>query len=166
MAHPQETRKRLRRAYIFEQLSLEIASAQCGVAFPTARRWKKEALEAGDDWDRLRAAHVMAGGGLEEIGKAVLTGLVIQYQTSLEQLTTDDMLSPKERVDLLASLSDAFTKAVAANKRILPEISELAVALEVIKQLGHFVTEHYPQHRVAFLEILEPFGERMEKYYS
>ena len=48
MAHPQETREKLRRSYIFGQMSLEIASAQAGVAFATARRWKKEAQDALD----------------------------------------------------------------------------------------------------------------------
>ncbi|EOI7388193.1 DUF1804 family protein, partial [Yersinia enterocolitica] len=35
MAHPQETRDRLRRSYIFGQMSLEIAAAQAGIPFVT-----------------------------------------------------------------------------------------------------------------------------------
>ena len=87
MAHPQETREKLRRSYIFSQMSLEIASAQAGVAFATARRWKKEAQDAGDDWDKLRAAHIMAGNGLEDIGRAILTGLMTQYQVTFSQIS-------------------------------------------------------------------------------
>lgn len=166
MAHPQETRDRLRRSYIFGQMSLEIASAQAAVAFATARRWKKEAQDAGDDWDKLRAAHVLAGGGLEEIGRAVLTGLVTQYQTTLEQLTTAEGIQPKERVELLASLADAFNKATAASRKILPETSQLAVALDVLQRLSTFVQESHPQHLGAFVEILEPFGAEIEKHYS
>lgn len=166
MAHPQETRDRLRRSYIFGQMSLEIASAQAGVAFVTARRWKKEAQDSGDDWDKLRAAHVMAGGGLEEIGRAVLTSLVTQYQTTLEQLTTDSQMSPKERVELLASLADAFNKATAASRKILPETSQLAVALDVLQRLSTFVQESHPKHLAAFVEILEPFGTVIERHYS
>ena len=157
MAHPQETREKLRRSYIFGQMSLEIASAQAGVAFATARRWKKEAQDAGDDWDKLRAAHLMAGNGLEEIGRAILTGLMTQYHTTLELLTTESQLPPGERVELLASLADAFNKAVAANKKILPEVSQ---------KLSAFVAEHYPKHLAAFVEILEPFGKEMEKNYG
>ncbi len=166
MAHPQETRERLRRSYIFGQMSLEIASAQTGVAFATARRWKKEAQDAGDDWDKLRAAHIMAGGGLEDIGRAILTGLMTQYQTTLEMLTTNADLPADKRVELLASLADAFNKAVAANKKILPEVSQLAIALDVIQRLSSFVAESYPQHLAAFVEILEPFGQEMEKHYG
>ncbi|HFU1359313.1 TPA: DUF1804 family protein [Citrobacter farmeri] len=166
MAHPQETRERLRRSYIFGQMSLEIASAQTGVAFATARRWKKEAQDAGDDWDKLRAAHLMAGGGLEDIGRAILTGLMTQYQTTLEMLTTNADLPADKRVELLASLADAFNKAVAANKKILPEVSQLAIALDVIQRLSTFVAESYPQHLAAFVEILEPFGLEMEKHYG
>ncbi|ECG1391434.1 TPA_asm: DUF1804 family protein [Salmonella enterica subsp. houtenae serovar 45:g,z51:-] len=166
MAHPQETRERLRRSYIFGQMSLEIASVQTGVAFATARRWKKEAQDAGDDWDKLRAAHIMAGGGLEDIGRAILTGLMTQYQTTLEMLTTNADLPADKRVELLASLADAFNKAVAANKKILPEVSQLAIALDVIQRLSTFVAESYPQHLAAFVEILEPFGQEMEKHYG
>ncbi|WP_145507560.1 DUF1804 family protein [Yersinia hibernica] len=166
MAHPQETRDRLRRSYIFGQMSLEIASAQAGVSFVTARRWKKEAQDAGDDWDKLRAAHVIAGGGLEDIGRAVLTGLVTQYQTTLEQLNCNADLPAQQRVELLASLADAFNKAISASKKILPETSQLAIALDVIQKLSLFISEKHPQHLAAFVEILEPFGDEVEKHYG
>ncbi len=110
MAHPQETREKLRRSYIFGQMSLEIASAQAGVAFATARRWKKEAQDAGDDWDKLRAAHLMAGNGLEEIGRAILTGLMTQYQTTLELLTTESQLPPGNASNFWQALPMHLTK--------------------------------------------------------
>ncbi|MBC3228343.1 DUF1804 family protein [Serratia fonticola] len=166
MAYSQEKRDGLRRAYIFGQMSLEIASAQAGVAFVTARRWKKDAQDIGDDWDKLRAAHVIAGGSLEELGRAVLTSLVTQYQSTLEALTIDTKLTAQKRVELLASLADAFNKATAASKKILPETDELATACEVIKKLSEFISEKYPQHRGVFLEVLGPFGEELNKYYG
>ncbi|HGI5912855.1 TPA: DUF1804 family protein [Yersinia enterocolitica] len=166
MAHPQETRDRLRRSYIFCQMSLEIAAAQAAVSFVTARRWKKEAQDNGDDWDKLRAAHVIAGGGLEDIARAVLTGLVTQYQTTLEQLNGDSQLPAQKRVELLASLADAFNKAISASKKILPETSQLAIALDVIQKLSLFISEKHPQHLAAFVEILEPFGDEVEKHYG
>lgn len=166
MAHPQETRDRLRRSYIFGQMSLEIASAQAAIPFVIARRWKKEAQDSGDDWDKLRAAHVIAGGGLEDIARAVLTGLVTQYQTTLEQLNGDSKLPAQKRVELLASLADAFNKAISASKKILPETSQLAIALDVIQKLSIFISEKHPQHLAAFVEILEPFGDEVEKHYG
>lgn len=166
MAHPQEIRDKLRRAYIFGQMSLEIAAAQSGVAFGTARRWKKDAQDVGDDWDKLRAAHVMAGGGLEDIGRAVLTGLVTQYQTTLEELNGAADISPRERVELLASLADAFNKATSASKKILPETSELSVALEVIQLLSAFIRERHSKHLDAFVSILDGFGQEIGKRYG
>lgn len=166
MAYPQETREKLRRAYIFGQMSMEIAAAQSGIPFVTARRWKKDAQDAGDDWDKLRAAHVLAGNGLEDVGRAVLTSLVTQYQTTLEMLTVDAALQPKERVELLASLADAFNKATSASKKILPETNQLAVAIDVIEKMSLFIAEHYPQHRGVFIEVLESFGAEVEKHYG
>ncbi|MDS6630650.1 DUF1804 family protein [Klebsiella michiganensis] len=31
-------------------------------------RWKKDAQDSGDDWDKLRAANVLAGNGMEDVG--------------------------------------------------------------------------------------------------
>ncbi|MFV9215739.1 DUF1804 family protein, partial [Serratia fonticola] len=79
MAHSQDVRDKLRRAYVFNNLSLEIAAAQQGVSFATARRWKSAAADKGDDWDKFRAANLLAGGGMEDVARAVLMGLVVQY---------------------------------------------------------------------------------------
>lgn len=166
MAHPPETREKLRRLYIQGQMTLQIVASQCGVSFATAARWKKDAQDDGDDWDRLRAANLMASGGMEDVGRAILIGLVIQYQATLEQLNTDADMPPAKRIELLASLSDAFNKSTAASKRILPETSQLATAMEVITLLSTFITDHYPQHMEAFVHVLEPFGLEIQKHYS
>ncbi len=47
MAHPQETREKLRRSYIFGQMSLEIASAQAA--------WHLRQLAAGRRKHRTQA---------------------------------------------------------------------------------------------------------------
>jgi transposase-like protein len=108
MAYSPEIRDKLRRAYIFGQMSLEIAASQVGVSFVSARRWKKEAQDKGDDWDALRSAHVLAGGTVEETGRAILTSMLVQYQTTMELLTNDSELKAPQRVELLASLGDSF----------------------------------------------------------
>lgn len=166
MAHPQETRERLRKAYVFNGLSLEIASAQVDVSFGTARRWKKDSLDKGDDWDKQRSAHMMAGGGLEDVSRALLSGLVIQFKTTMDAVNDAEGIAPQKRVEMLASLADAYNKSISASKRILPETSQLATALEVLQKQGSFIAEHYPQHLQAFAEILEPFGTEIEKAYG
>lgn len=166
MAFPQETRDKLRRAYIFSQMSLEVAAAQAGVSFVTARRWKKEAQDKNDDWDKMRAAHMLAGGGVEDAGRAVLMSLVVQCQTVTEQINTNPDIAPGVRVDMLASLADAFNKAVSASKKILPETDKLATAIDVIQRLGQFISDKYPQHNVVFVEILEAFADVLEKDYG
>ena len=71
MAYPQETRDKLRKAFVFDQLSLEIAALQAGIGFGTARRWKADAKANGDDWDKVKAAHVLAGEGTEDLARAM-----------------------------------------------------------------------------------------------
>lgn len=69
-------------------------------------------------------------------------------------------------VDMLASLADAFNKAVSASKKILPETDKLATAIDVIQRLGQFISDKYPQHNVVFVEILEAFADVLEKDYG
>lgn len=166
MAHPKETRDKLRRLYISGNQPLETAAAISGVAVQTARRWRDAAQAAGDDWDKLRAAHTLAGGGIEELGRAMLAGFLRQYGSTMEILDTADDIPAAERVKLLAGLADAYNKTVSANARILPETSKLATALELVEFLLAFVQEKHPKHLAAFVEVMEPFGVEVEKRFG
>lgn len=162
MAHDQATKDKLRRLYVFERLSLEIAAGQCGVSFATARRWKDKAETAGDNWEKLRAAHTMVGKDLEDIARQLLTDLVLQFKATMDALSRED-IPASERVTLLTSLSDSYNKAISANKKLLPETSRLAVALEVLEKLADWLKTKRPELLGAFLDELEPFGAMLEK---
>lgn len=172
MAHPQETRDKLRRIYVFDGLSLEQAASQTGISYGTARRWKADAECAGDDWDKLRAARIISGGGLEETARGMLTGMVVQFQATMDLLidTSNEKdgnkISPAERVKLLASLADAFNKAIASSRKILPETNQLAVAMQVLELLSDFIKENHPQYLEYFIDILEPFGRVIQVKFS
>ncbi len=168
MAHPKETRDKLRGLYAGGEQTLETAAFMCGVSFGTARRWRDEARLAGDDWDKLRAAYTLAGGGIEDLSRAMLAAFLVQYNstmTMLQDAAAEDLM-PSERAKLLSSLADAFTKTVAANARVMPETSQLATALEVIELMMGFVQEKHPKHLQAFVEVLEPFGAVVEKRFG
>lgn len=165
MAHPQEKRDALRGLYVSGSQTLENAALLCGIPQTTARAWKRAAKEKGDDWDKIRAAYTLAGHGIEDLSRAMLAGFLVQYNhtmTLLQDTRVEDLM-PSERAKLLASLADAFTKTVAANARVMPETSKLAVALEVLAMLGAFVKEQHPKHFAAFVEVLEPFGTVVEQ---
>jgi hypothetical protein len=166
MAHPKETRDAVRRAYVFQNLSLEMSALQNGVSFATASRWKKDAKDAQDDWDMLRSANMIASGAPEDLSRAILNGLMTQFQFTMEKLNNGDDIPPEKRVALLASLSDSYNKAIVASKKILPETSELAIAMKTVEDLAAFIQQHHPKHVAAFLDILPNFGELLEKRYG
>lgn len=165
MAHGSEKVAAVRAAYVHERLPLEIAAARAGVAPGTATRWKRKAKEAGEDWDKLRAACLLAGDGVEAVARQMLADYVVQHKTLMDAISTGDMPAAA-KVDMLASLADSFNKTVAASKRVLPETSELATALSVLDKLGLFIRDHYPQHGPAFLEVLEPFGAEVARVFG
>ncbi|MCD2832345.1 DUF1804 family protein, partial [Pseudomonas aeruginosa] len=126
-------------------------------------RWKQQAEAEGDDWDKAQSAQLLAGGGLEDVARQVLAGLVTQFQATMEAIQVDAEIKPAVKVQLLASLADAYNKTVSASKRVLPETSALATAMEVLQRLASFIRERFPQHAQAFAEVLEPFGEIIAK---
>ncbi|MDK4650093.1 DUF1804 family protein [Kingella kingae] len=168
MAHPKSTRDKVRRLYCNERLSLDSAAKMCDVSFGTARRWRDDAKQQGDDWEKIRAAYTLAGGELEDIARATLTEFLLHYQSTMTLLKNPDTeeLPPSKRTQLLASLADSFAKTVAASKRVLPETSRLAIATEVLEKQLAFVQQNFPQHLEAFVQVAEPFAVEIERYFA
>jgi len=165
MAHPQDRRRRARQLYIFKRLAVPAIALDVGVSEATIRRWKRKAKDAGDDWDAARAAVTISGEGLEAVVSSVVEEFTIQFQAALEMLKSE-AIAPDERVKLMASLSDAFNKMVGAAGRVAPKISQLSVALDVLRRLGEYIRAHHPDQVETFLAVLEPFGEQLAEVYG
>jgi hypothetical protein len=75
-------------------------------------------------------------------------------------------LKPLERAEAMSRLADAYTKTIRAITKSAPELNRLAVASEVLQLLAKFVRDRFPAHAVAFMEVLEPFGEELVKVYG
>lgn len=163
MAHSQATKDELRKKYIFEGLSLAMAAVMTEVSYPTAQRWKNVAKDSGDDWDKVKVAHSMAGGDLEDMSRQILTDFIIQFKTTMDTLKQADDIPPQTRVELLTSLADAYNKTVSSSRKMLPETSKLAIALQVLEMLAKYIQEHKPDLLTEFMSVLEPFGREIEK---
>ncbi len=164
MAHPPETRQKLRTAYI-GGLSLEIASAQAGVPYATARRWFTDAKGDGDDWDKFRAASlIVAGGGIEQAMARIVAAGLMRCEALLEVL--DKVEDPEAQVKAVATLGDTVSKLKSASKGMMPEADRLGVAMDVIRRLAEYVRANHPQHAAAYAEILGPFGEEIARAYG
>ncbi len=166
MAHPPEKRMEVRTAYI-GGLPLEAAADQAGVPYPTARNWFRAAREAGDDWDKFRAASlIVAGGGIEDVVRQTLAVVVQQVQATVEAIQANPGMPPADKVQALASLADAYNKLMAASKRLMPETDKLAVAMDVVKRMAEFVAKRKPALAHEFVELMEPFGDEIARVYG
>lgn len=166
MAHSDDTRRAVRAAYVFDQLGLEVAAVKEGVPVATARRWKTEAKRAGDDWDRARSAQMIAGGGMEAVVRQTLAVVVQQVQATVESIQAAEDMDPATKVQMLASLADAYNKLMAVSKRMMPETDKLGVAMDVIKRLGEFIGKKKPALAGEFVELLEAFGDEIARAYG
>jgi len=163
MAKPANLRAKLKKHYAFDRLSLEQAAKLCDISYGTARRWKDKAKDEGEDWDKLRGASELASGDAEEVTRHALTELLLQFKSTLDIIKADAAINPVQRVQLLSSLMDNIQKGTSAMRRLLPETNELAVSMKVLRGMAEFVQKRFPQHGAAFIEILEPFGDELER---
>lgn len=166
MAYSEETRRALRSAYVYKALSLEAAAALLEIAFGTASRWRRDAKEAGDDWDQARTASMMAGQGAEAVSQMVLQEFMMLFQSTIEQLKNDVKATPIAKAEALSRLSDAYNKAISAAAKSNPKLNKLSVAMEVLQLLASFIRDDYPELTEQFVMMLEPFGIKISEVFG
>ncbi|MDM4768631.1 DUF1804 family protein [Solimonas sp. SE-A11] len=160
MAHDPDLRKQLRRSYVVDRQPLKAAAALLDISYSTARSWKEQALERGDDWDRARQAEDVGDGGVKALTRLVLEEFIPLFKTTVAAIQ-GDKLDAVEKAEAISRLADAYAKTVKASGAVDPAIAKLAWGMDVIKLLVKFCMEHFPQHQAALVEIIEPFGEEL-----
>lgn len=165
MAHSQQTIMALRSTYVNEQLDLKLAAQMHKVSYNTARKWKQRAKEEGDDWETARNAMLLAQGGKKELINQVIERFFIQSERIFQSIEDADELSPAAMVDLMAKWTDSMSKV----SKVLGtdnNFHKIGFALELLQMLGSFIRKEYPQHAQTFLEVLEPFGQEINRHYG
>lgn len=157
MAHDPQKKAQVRASFV-QGLPLQSAAAQHDVSYQTARNWKGAAKREGDDWDVARTARRMTRGGMASLTNEILEGLATQFAATLQVMQEAKNMEPIKQADMLLRLSDAYVKCMAAAARGNPKLDSLAVAMDVLRELGEFVRENAPDLRERMLELLEAFG--------
>lgn len=172
MATDSDKKREARSEFIYKRKPLGMIGLKVGVSANTIGRWKRAAKKRGDDWETARAAHMIAGQGLDAVITTVVEEFMIMAQSAIEDLKADglkkpdDRMSIKDRISMMTSLADAMTKMTTSAGKLAPKISELGVAQDVIKRLMEFVRDDYPEHASIMLQISEPFVEHLVEAYG
>lgn len=165
MAHDTATRKKVRANYV-QGMALTSAATAAHVPYNTARTWKRQAAEEGDDWDVARAARRMTKSGVEEMISQVLPELAEQFLATSTALKNDKKLKSVDRGKIVVQLMDGYAKAIAASSRGSPNGNRLATALDVIKVLTDLFTQHHPKLRQPFVNAVEQLGPELMRAFS
>ena len=166
MAHPTEKRTQLRGLYVYKRLPMEAACRAMGLPVATGRRWKREAIDKGDNWDSARSAVALGDENFSHMSRRLLEDYLVQHQAIMDQLRADEATPAIDKARALSMLSDSLTKTLAAMKRVMPEVNRHAVALDSLQRLATFTQQRFPQHVAALIELLEPFGEDLARAYG
>lgn len=165
MAHPRLKKSEVRRRYVVDRQPLTGAASIAKVSYSTARQWKREAMDKGDDWDKARDAETLRDGTAEELTRVVLNEFVPMFRSTILSLSNEDMPAT-DKAEAISRISDAYAKTVKAAGAVDPSVARLAWAMDVLKLLAEFVQLKFPQHAAAVLEILEPFGQHLAEQFG
>lgn len=172
MATDSDLKRKARSEFIYKRKTLKMIALTVGVSPVTIGRWKSAAKKRGDDWETARAAHMIAGEGLDAVITTVVEEFMVMAQSAIEDLKGDSEKDPAEqmpinnRIAMMTSLADAMNKMTASAGKLAPKISELGVAQDVVRRLLEFVREHNPEHAAMMLEVVEPFGESLVEAFG
>ncbi len=156
MAHPPEKRIALRSAYI-GGLPLEQAADKVGIPYPTARNWYRESRDAGDDWDKFRAASlIVAGGGIEQAMGRIIAAALMQCEALLEKIALSQDIAGA--VQAMAALGDAIAKLKSAGKGMMPEADQLAIENGAIKAFADLMIKQHPKTAEQVLASVEAWA--------
>lgn len=166
MAHDADKKRDARRRYVRERQGLPMIALAISIPERTIARWKAEAKLDGDDWDMARTANTISGEGMEAILVELLEDFIIQHRSAMDDLKNQKDISAKDRAQIITSLTDSFSKMMAASGKLSPKLSELGVAMDVLTRFADFVGRTRPDLAPSLLEVLEPFGEELSQTYS
>jgi hypothetical protein len=154
MAHTQEKKVRLRSAYI-SGLPIEVAAEKTGVPLPTARRWYRDARQAGDDWDKFQAASlIVSGGGIEQAMGRIIAAALLRCEALLDTPPPDIEGSIKA----MSTLGDTIAKLNAAGRAWMPEADRLAIETAAVKRFAEMILTRIPGCGEALVGALEQFA--------
>jgi hypothetical protein len=172
MAANNDLKRQARSEFIYKRKTLAMIGLSVGVSANTIGRWKNAAKKNGDVWETARAAHMIAGEGLDAVITTVVEEFMIMAQSAIEDLKADGLkdfdarLPIDKRIAMMTSLADAMNKMTTSAGKLAPKISELGVAQDVIKRLMEFVRDTYPEHAHILLQIADPFSEHLVEAYG
>lgn len=165
MAYDRTVRNKLRAKYV-QGLPLATAAEASKVPYNTARNWKRQDAEDGNDWDVQRNARRMTKSGVEEMANEVLGELAEQFLATLNAIKADPKMPADKRADIMVRLMDGYNKAIGAASRAMPNANRLAVAMDVFKFLATFIASRYPKLRETFIEIMEASADDLAREFG
>lgn|GEM_PF-6826571 len=103
---------------------------------------------------------------MEELTGQILEEMSVLFMATLNDIKEKTDIPPGQKAEILARLSDSYVKTINAAARGNPRLSELSIAMDLVRDMSTYVNAHFPKLRDQFLEIVEGFGPEIAKKYG
>lgn len=165
MAYSESVKAEVRAAFIRGQ-PLKGAAQLKGVPYETARAWKRRSKDEGDCWDTARAANHISAGGIKALTSEIIEDFVHLFKSTIDEIKNAENMQASQKAEAIARLSDSYQKTVKAAGMSNPELSRLAIAMDVLQRQAEYIRRKAPHMQEAFLLILEPFSKELSRVYG
>ncbi|MBF0185988.1 MAG: DUF1804 family protein [Magnetococcales bacterium] len=160
----------VRNRYILQGMSPDEIAAALPVSAATVRRWQTQAKNAGDDWDKARAAAFLSHGGADKVNQAMLQLLAAAILRAQEVLakaeSSNDPSATIELIGVIRGLSDAHIKTINATQRGSPEINRVALIQDFLLILEAHILRESADDIAVFRRLLPDFSKELLRVYG
>lgn len=154
---PKEQRAKARALFVFDGLDRPAVAARLRIPEGTITNWARADKQRGDDWNKARSAHGLAGSR-EDVARSILT-LALRQADAMSKMIESGEYDPESKVRLLASLADSMSKMVRASAHLAPVADKLAVETAAVKRLAELFVKECPADGEKMVRVLESFAQ-------
>ncbi len=165
MAHSKQRRLEARQLYVSDGLPIGEIAQHLNIPVSTIARWRKQAKNAGDDWDSARYQVCLSSNHIEGLNRQILGRYLVMLQNTVEAIYAAE-IDPLERTKALTSLADSYNKMVGAMKRTNPEVAVADVAIQVLGIVHDTLSAKAPALKEALAGSIDEITVKIQERFS
>ena len=152
---PSSKREKAENLYVRKSMSCPAIGAELNIDAGTVYRWKSEAAEKGEafDWDTQRRSYHLSPMEMKAIYAETVKSWILKLRDNPELLTD-------------TKIADALVKHISVMEKLDTKGQYLRVALDLIKVINIWLTEHEPELKVKMDALWDQIYEALEKYMT
>ena len=151
--------KALAKELYIKNMPLSLIAKQVGCTVRTLENWKDKAKTKGDDWAAIKDDRNHSKDRLTTSSNKILLDVAEVVEETMTQLRENPDIPAVEKAEILAKISDSYSKLSKAIKDTSPKVNQLAILRDILAWQEEYIKEKHPELLQGFALMLAPFAK-------